>query len=270
MKFDAYAASIQSGSSSFLAVAECLGDALKTAPSVGPSVRRFGPTTAFNVGPRMAAWMGVMEQSGLIYVEAKGETTPTVVAALRSAFPSHGVPRVDVCEDYNEPGALDRLIAIARAHKGPRVKSGYVALPDDDEDGRTWAAGKRGGTGYMRLYDKGKQKEYLHLGQPDWARFEVELRPHYSADKQAASLMSPVEVLSLCPWARSVAEAVLRCDISKYQQQIRRYSHDKTTLYIARTFRRHLQEMIENGEAIDRTFQQVWEEDDAWASINRH
>ena len=137
-------------------------------PEKGPAIRRFGVTTGFNVGPKLAVWMGIDPDpdTDIVYIEAKGENTPRVVDAIRRQFPLHSAPRLDVCEDYDEPGAFERLQAIVRASKGAKVKGGYVALPDDVQDGRTWAAGTRGGVGYLRVYEAGKHPDRVHLGRP--------------------------------------------------------------------------------------------------------
>lgn len=268
MKFDGYGATIKTYKS-FGGVVTVVADALNSSPSDGPRLPRFGSTTAFNVGPRMAAWMGVNPVSQDIYIEAKGETTPAFVEALRSAFPEHSAPRIDVCEDYNGQGVFDCMVALARQAKGPRVKSGYVALPDDAEDGKTWAAGKRGGVGYLRIYEKGKQPGELMQGRPDWVRAELEARPHYARDKEAAAHMSPVEVWGLSAWTRHVGQRLMQIDVARFEPEIRRYSAEKTTLYIARTFRRHLEEMFANGEDFPRTCRQIWADDDEWRSKNK-
>jgi len=64
-------------------------------------------------------------------------------------------------------------------------------------------------------------------------------------------------------WTHRVGEAVTQTPLSRFEPLVRKYSHDKTTRYIANTFRRHLEEMLANGEDVARTFQAVWEEDDA-------
>ena len=145
MRFDGYGATIRTETPR--EIVACLADALNTKPEAGPAVRRFGVTTGFNVGPRLAVWMGIdpNPETDICYIEAKGETTPQVVEAIRRSFPVHSAPRLDVCEDYDEPGAFDALQALVRATKGPKVKGGYVALPDDEKDGKTWSAGTRGG-----------------------------------------------------------------------------------------------------------------------------
>lgn len=268
MRFDGYGATIRTDTPRN--VVECLSEALNTKAEAGPVIRRYGQTIGFNVGPKLAAWVGIdpNPDTEICYVEAKGETTPKVVEAIRSAFPLHAAPRLDVCEDYDEPGAFESLQALIRAAKGPRVKGGYVALPDDANDGRTWAAGTRGGVGYIRLYEAGKHPDRIHLGRPNWARSELEARPHYARDKAAAACMSPLEVWGLCRWTHQVGERLTGCSINRFEPESRQYSQHKTTLYMARTFRRHLEEMERNGEDFMRTCRGVWDEDDA-AGIGR-
>lgn len=264
MRFDGYGATIRTEHPR--EIMACLADALNTKQEKGPIVRRFGVTTGFNAGPRLAAWMGIdpNPDSAIVYIEAKGDTTPKVVDALRREFPSHSAPRLDVCEDYDEPGAFDRLQSIVRATKGQKVKGGYVALPDDTNDGRTWAAGTRGGVGYLRLYEAGKHPDRIHLCRPNWIRAELEARPHYARDKAAAALMSPIEVWGLCRWTHNVGEKLAGCRINRFEPEIRQYSHEKTQLYIARTFRRHLEEMERNGEDFMRTCRDIWQGDDTF------
>ena len=263
MRFDGYGATIRTENPREIAL--CLADALDTKPEKGPAIRRFGVTTGFNVGPKLAVWMGIdpNPDTDIVYIEAKGETTPRVVEAIRREFPLHSAPRLDVCEDYDEPGAFERLQAIVRASKGPKVSGGYVALPDDLDKGRTWVAGTRGGVGYLRLYEAGKHPDRIHLGRPNWARAELEARPHYARDKLAAASMSPIEVWGLSKWTQQVGQRLTGCEINRFEPQARQYTQDKTTLYIARTFRRHLQEMYRNGEDFMRTCKDVWDADDS-------
>lgn len=260
MRFDGYGATIRGTEPR--EVLGALSEALRANLSPGPSMRRYRITHRLEAENRMAAWVGIDAASGDVYVEAKGETTPAAVQALRTHFPGHSAPRIDVAEDYDQPGAFERLQALVRARKGVKVKAGYVALPDDQADGRTWAAGARGGVGYVRVYEAGKHPDRVHLGRPDWSRIELEARPHYARDKLAAACMEPLQVWGLSAWTQSVGEALTECSIPRFEPEVRRYSFDKTTAYIARTFRRHLAEMLSNGEDLARTFRAVWEEDD--------
>jgi hypothetical protein len=268
MRFDAYAATIRDQKIDY--VAHSLAECLEGIVARGKPMPRYGEVLNIDVGSRMAAWVGVNSDSGNIYVEGKGETTPGLAESLRVNFPDHTAPRIDVCEDFNEPGAFDALIRIVRGAKGPRVKGGYVALPDDVEDGKTWAAGVRGGVGFIRCYEAGKHPDRVHLCKPDWARLELECRPHYARDKAAAARMSPLEVWGMSSWTRAVGEAVTHVEIPRFQAEIRQYSHDKTTRYIANTFRRHFEEMLANGEHIERTLRSVWEEQDEFDKLPRN
>lgn len=262
MRFDGYGATIRTGTPR--AVIECLSDSLHVSHGQGPALRRYGVTTGFHVGQRLAAWVGIDRVSGNVYVEAKGETSPAVVASLREHFPGHAAPRLDVCEDYSGEGAFSSLQALVRANKGPKVTSGYVALPDDEEQGRTWAAGKRGNgsPAYIRVYEPGKMKERVGVFPVDAARIELEAHPHYARDKLAAATMSPLQVWGLSSWTHRVGQALTQVEIPRFEAQMREYSYEKTTRYLATMFRRHLSEMIANGEDMQRTFQAIWKEED--------
>lgn len=260
MKFDAYAATIRDVKLG--EVAECLAAEVGGIVARGKPMRRYETTLNIDYGPKLVAWLGQESFTGMIYLEGKGDTTPELVRGIRQHYPNHSVPRLDVAEDYDDPGAFKALQGLIRQHKGQRVKGGYVALPDDVQDGKTWAAGVRGGVGYLRLYEAGKHPDRLHLARPDWVRAEVEMRPHYAKDKQAAALMSPLDAWGLTAWTHSVGKALTECEICRYEPEIRRYSHDKTTRYIALTFRRHFAEMFANGEHLESTIKQVWLEED--------
>lgn len=260
MKFDAYGATIRDHQLGH--VAERLAVSIGGIVAMGKPMRRYQSTLSIDAGPRMAAWLGQEPHTGLIYVEGKGETTPLLVQCIREHFPEHSAPRIDVAEDYDDAGAFEALQSLIRRYKGDRVKGGYVALPDDVQDGKTWAAGTRGGVGYMRLYEAGKHPDRVHMGRPDWVRAELECRPHYARDKAAAAKMSPLEVWGMTSWTHKVGEALTQCPIVRFEPEIRRYSHDKTTRYIALTFRRHLEEMLLNGEHLEATIKDVWREED--------
>jgi hypothetical protein len=268
MRFDAYAATIRD--SEFGYVAEAIASSIGGIVSKGKPMRRYATTLSIDSGPRMAAWVGFDQASGAVFVEGKGDTSPALAQSIRVHFPGHSVARADVCEDYDEEGAFERIQSIVRAHKGAKVKGGYVALPDDVQDGRTWAAGVRGGVAYFRNYEAGKHPDRLHLNRPNWARAEGEFRPHYARDKLAAARMAPVEFWGLTAWSHRVGEALTQVPINRFEPEIRKYSYDKTTRYIANTFRRHFQDMLANGEDIARTLQGVWQEEDSYNPRGRN
>jgi len=260
MKFDAYGATIREQEFSY--VAESLASSIGAIVAKGKPMRRYSHVLNIDDGPRMAAWVGWDTQSGNVYVEGKGDTTPRLAQAIRVHFPEHSAARIDVAEDYDGPEVFDALQRLVRANKGPKVKGGYVALPDDVEDGKTWTAGVRGGVGYVRVYEAGKHPDRLHLGRPNWVRAEAEMRPHYARDKVAAARMSPLDVWGLSAWTHRVGQALTQCDINRWEPEIRQLSQDKTTRYLALTFRRHWEQMLEDGLHIQATIEQVWKEHD--------
>ena len=95
MRFDGYGATIRTDTPREIAL--CLADALDTKPEKGPAIRRFGVTTGFNVGPKLAVWMGIdpNPDTDIVYIEAKGENTPAL--SMPSGVNSlHSAPRLDV------------------------------------------------------------------------------------------------------------------------------------------------------------------------------
>ena len=260
MGFDAYCASIKD--QEFGHVVESLSRSIDGIVCKGKPQRRYANVLNIDQGGRMAAWLGQDAETGGIYIEGKGETSPLLAKAIRTHFPDHSAPRVDVAEDFDEPGVFELLQGIVRAHKGPRVKGGYVALPDDVEDGKTWAAGVRGGVGYLRVYEAGKHPDRLHLAKPNWVRAELECRPHYARDKLAAASMSPLEVWGLSSWTHRVGQALTTVEIPRFEPEFRAFSHTKTQRYVFNTFRRMFDQMLADGEHIEATMKQCWLEAD--------
>ena len=80
--------------------------------------------------------------------------------------------------------------------------------------------------------------------------------------KIAAGAMQPLDVWGLDAWTHRVGEALTECPIARFEPQIRQYSYDKTTAYIARMFRRHITEMRDSGEDFYRTCEAIWTDDD--------
>lgn len=260
MRFDAYCASVKNVELS--RVVDTLCGSLGAVQDIARPRQRFSTVVDLMAGGHMAAWVGQSSDTGLIYIEGKGETSPRLAQTIRANFPDHSVPRADVCDDYNEPGVFDRLRSIILANKGAQTKSGYIALPDDVTDGKTWAVGKRGAVAYTRLYEAGKHPDRVHLNMPDLTRFEGEFRPHYAKDKLTASRMKPIEFFGFSKWTHNVFLALSGIDVQRVEVEKHTYSQDKTTRYIANTFRRHWEELLADGMHLEATLRQVWAEED--------
>ena len=265
-RFDAYAPTLRGVS--FDQVVHTLSRETGAGLREGSTRRRYGVVADIMVGSRLAAWVGEDRGNGCVYVEAKGDTTPELVDVIRNRWPDHSVARADSCVDFDGEGVFDYLQELAREVKGDKVKAGYVALPDDPEEGRTWAIGRRGGVAYARLYEAGKQADKAHWCRPHAVRFEVEARPHYARDKQAAAKMSPLELFGLASWSARVASIILDTQVPRFAPAVHVSTHDKTTLYLARAFRRHFAELLEDlgdWECVGREIQAIWSEDDQQA-----
>ena len=80
---------------------------------------------------------------------------------------------------------------------------------DFPELGRTQYLGTPKSVSMLRLYEKGKQPEYLHLARPDWVRAEIQVRPAKEA-KQEYSKLSALEVWGASSWTRELAGEILQ------------------------------------------------------------
>lgn len=153
-------------------------------------------------------WGG--SQGDRLMIEVKGEHTPAAAEAIRSTYPGHRVTRVDSCADFDEPGAFERLLKACGHVKAKHRLKGEKQGDWDDypEDGRTLYLGARSSVTRLRLYEKGKQREYAHLGREHWVRLEVQVRPTKQA-REAFSKAGPIEVWGASRWTRDLAAEVL-------------------------------------------------------------
>lgn len=156
-----------------------------------------------------AVQFGGSKQGGRVMVEVKGEPTPAVVEALRGAY-EHRCTRVDACADWDAPGAytrvLERVVEVKKEHKLYGERRGD--WEDHPEKGRTQYLGASSSPIKARLYEKGLQPEYEHLGLKNWVRLELQVRPQKDA-KNEYSKLSPIEVWGASRWTRELAACVL-------------------------------------------------------------
>lgn len=262
MRFDAYQGNVWEGR--FDQVAELI------AHNVGGRVERGRPRGRYGIvldvldGASPVGWVADDGVNSTAYFEFKGERSPDVAEALRRHLEpgAHNVSRADVCDDFYEPGAFSRLVdLIDRTKQDPRVNSEAI-VPRDGDRGQTVYWGSRTSAIRVRCYEKGKQKENLYLQRPNWARVEAQFRPSKSSQKALAATLNPVEFWGLGRWTKNVAEALLEIDIQRFAPPQSKPEYDKTTLYLATTFRRHFEEMLADfgdWQCIGREFQQIWD-----------
>jgi hypothetical protein len=265
MRFDAYAGNAQKVAPSQLA--ELLAFGSKGRVSRGKPRGRY--TDVWEVGnlPRAGSiWVGRDATLETAYFEVKGETTPMAVDTIRRHC-EHSVSRFDSCEDYDAEGAYAQLVRLVDSACDPRVKS-HAWQPRGDAaetDGATTYWGSTQSRVMVRVYEAGKMKERLHLGKPNWARAEAQIRPGKAAEKAMAAKITALDGWGLARWSQRAAELLSQVEVQRFAPQTEGATYERTTLYLARAFRRHLQEMREDygdWQCIGREFETIWAGDD--------
>ena len=143
-----------------------------------------------------------------IMIEVKGERTPDAVSLIRQVD-EHSVTRVDSCADFDAPDEFSRLYGLMSAIKKDRnIYAQHLGDWDMPDLGRTYWMGAKSSPVRCRLYEKGRQPEYRHLGRTDWARLEIQVRPQKEA-KRAYAVLDPSEVWGASRWTRDIAASVL-------------------------------------------------------------
>lgn len=212
VRFDAYTATTTAAKPDDLMqlLTDVGGDVSVEKLTKGKGFHTFGER--ISVADGCGEWASIMwggAQGERVMLEVKGERTPEAVKALRERF-SHRCTRVDSCADFDAPRAFERLYRACRAvKKAHGILGGKVGDWEDfPEKGRTLYLGSRQSPTRMRLYEKGKQPEYLFLERPNWTRIEVQVRPVKNA-KYEFTHLDPMEVWGASKWSREIAAAVL-------------------------------------------------------------
>lgn len=264
MRFDAYCGSIAGGDVE--QVAGMISWSLKARMERGRPRGRHHDVFEVYDGAALSGWVGRDATLDSVYFEFKGATTPDAVQAIRKHWGQggHRVSRGDSAEDYAEPGAFESVVAVVDGACDPRVQADMIA-PRNGDRGRTFYWGATSSAVRVRVYEAGKMKDRLHFNRPDWVRAEAQVRPAKSIDKLAASFMSPVELWGFSAWTRKAAEVLTQVEVPRYAPAHTPPTFDGTTLYLARAYRRHLQEMLADlgdWECIGRELAAVWAADD--------
>ena len=211
VRFDGYSATTTAAN--HYQLAELFGDGYE--PNHTHGYHGFGERVSFTdaTGTEVGSvsWGGKHDgnHGQRTMIEVKGEQSPRVVEALRSRFP-HRATRLDSCADFDAPGAFESLLGacmtVKRAHRLIGERQGD--WEDFPERGRTQYLGSRQSTTRLRLYEKGKQPQYLHLARPDWVRAEIQVRPAKEA-KTVFSTVSALDTWGASAWSRQLAARIL-------------------------------------------------------------
>lgn len=198
-------------------------------------------------------WGGGQGERSMI--EVKGERSPAVVEALRALAP-HRVTRGDACADWDAQGQFERIYAqcleVKAAHRLKGESRGdWIDFP---EQGRSYYLGSFKSPVMTRLYDKGRQPEYRHLGKPNWCRLECQVRPAKEA-KSAFSSLSAAQFWGASKWTRDLAARVLMNHVDP---------HPAGTIYKRTSVEQRLQFVCQQYGA---TFLELLEELGTWQCV---
>lgn len=244
IRFDAYTATTTAAKPGDMVGLMVSAFGLDTTLKPGRGFHTFGERISVrdHTGDEVGSVSHGGSQGDRVMIEVKGEGTPRVVQALRDSY-EHRVTRVDACADFDKPGAFEALlkpcIEVKHAHKLRGEKSGD--WEDFPEYGRTLYLGAPSSAVKARMYEKGKQPEYLHLSRPEWCRLEIQVRPAKEA-KQAFATLSPSEVWGASKWSRELAAKVLQEHIDPHPAgtTYRLSDRDRATNWMCKQYGVHL------------------------------
>lgn len=236
----------------------------------GRGFHQFGHRLSFkdHTGAEVGSvqWGGQHADACRSMIEVKGEHTPEVVERLRSLC-EHRVTRMDSCADFDAPGAFKRLLgACMRVKRRHRIRGRREGdWQDFPELGRTQYLGSTTSATQLRLYEKGRQPEYVHLGRPDWVRAEVQVRPLLHA-KREYSTVSPLGAWGASAWSEELGKEILADHIDPHRADStwRHSDRDRALLWMCRHYGKHLASLAEDlgsWECLGLTLQEMTKEE---------
>ncbi len=155
-----------------------------------------------------------------------GEKAHDGAQLLRTHLPEHTVSRADVCIDYAEPGAYDRLQGLAvGVAKERRIKVGTAGDHLVTMEGRTLYLGATTSHTRLRLYDKAAElrvqygRDPVRLAQvpPELARLECQVRPQTPQAKMLAARVDPVTLMGSASWMRELMRQVAGLELHPFE-----------------------------------------------------
>lgn len=223
-RFDWYQATVSAGVDELKASLSGLAVGSWEAMERVPHGYGFGAVLNDADGAVVRLWWGGTHEYP--HVVASGEPAQSAADLLRGEFPQHRVTRADVCTDYAEPGAYDRLQELALSVAKERgIKVGTAGDHLLTMQGRTLYLGSSASHTRLRLYDKAAELRAKFDGQfaklaeiPDeLTRFECQVRPQTREAKAAAAIADPVALMGSAAWMRELVRRVDGLDLAPFQ-----------------------------------------------------
>ena len=225
-----------------------------------PQGYAFGDVLSDVDGPLVRVWWGGTHEHP--HVVASGESAQAVAELLRTDFPDHRVTRADVCTDYAEPGAYDRLQGLAlEVAKERSIKVGTAGDHLLTFQGRTVYLGAPSSHTRLRIYDKAAELRAKFDGQfaklaeipAELARFECQVRPHTREAKEIAARADPVALMGSAAWLRELVRRVDGLDLAPFQagRAWRQSDHDRAYAAMLAQYGGTLQRVMEDAGSWD-------------------
>jgi hypothetical protein len=172
---------------------------------VRPRLPQYQQGIEINLGDRVIfhlCWGGCNSDPHLI---SKGFSAHEVYEWLIKLDYAYSVSRVDVCTDTVVPNMFDVLtkhqLAFSTARHIHPEPAGDWFTPGSPL-GRTLYLGsrKKGSQAHTRTYEKGKQLD----ANPNWVRFEVEIKPQSADAKRSLAFLEPWPVMMSVKWVQAL------------------------------------------------------------------
>lgn len=184
----------------------------------------FGDRLVDADGPVAQVWWGGVHV--FPHVTFSGELAQAGAELLRTELPDHAVSRADACVDYAEPGAYDRLQAIAvEVARDKRVRVGTAGDHLVTLKGRTMYLGATSSHTRLRLYDKAEELRQKFAQDParlaavpaELARLECQVRPQTPQAKALAATVDPVVLMGSAAWMRELMRQVAGLELQPFE-----------------------------------------------------
>ena len=178
--------------------------------SCSPGKSMHGYDTCHDFGQFKILYGGHSGQWGVHVIIHGGDSCPGIVESFRSAFPSHRPSRIDVCLDFQGPGAWDDLYQLVTLTAGRfGVDSKLYGDFINAKTGRTIYLGTKNSTHRCRLYEKGHElRSKGILDAPlDLVRLELQVSPS-SISRASAAILTPDQVARSTKWTSFLCDTL--------------------------------------------------------------
>jgi len=179
---------------------------------------------------------------GMVQVRATGENAPQLAQTVKELWPSHRVQRADVCEDYSEDGVFETMCShawwIAEKYALAASQLGDWERGDPDNKGRTLYIGSRKSLGYLRIYEKGKERgtksgsEGMGLSVDlNHARAECEIKPQNKLQAYQMASLAPRDYWRVTRWLNDYSSILFQRDLERIRlATVKKTSQDEMIL----------------------------------------